>query len=235
MSKPSFLVGLGLGCLISSSIAAFLSGALAKEALDEKREETPDGKLEPIEILKTIGPFAIPPLLLAGTGTVCLVKGNKMNIERGAAYMAAYALSDTTLREYRAKTKELVGEKKEQQIRDEVNKDILEKNPSKGREIIITGHGNYLCYDKISGRYFQSDIESLRRAENLLDRRMIDQMFVSLNELYLEIGLNPIAAGDNIGWHIDTGYIGMSFSSQLADDGQPCLVMECAEPQPRYV
>ena len=62
---------------------------------------------------------------------------------------------------------------------------------------------------------------------------MRDEMYISLNEFYYEIGLNPISIGDDLGWNIDHGYIELSFSSQLTDDGNPCLVIDY-QVTPRY-
>lgn len=72
----------------------------------------------------------------------------------------------------------------------------------------------------------------MKKAENELNRRMRDEMYISLNDFYYEIGLNRTSIGDELGWNIDNGYIDLSFSSQLADDGTPCLVIEyCVEPR----
>ena len=233
MDKSGLFLGIGLGCLVASPIAAFVFGAMAKEALDEKREQTSDGKLEPVEIIKTVSPYVAVPILLTTAGTVLTYRGNKINTERGAAAMAAYALSDTALREYREKTREIVGEKKEQKIMDEVDKSIVEKHPC--NEIIVAGDGDYLCCDGKTGRYFTSNITKLQHIENLMDRKLIDEEFVSLNELYLEIGLSGLENGDNIGWHMNRGYIQMRFSYQGADDGKPCMVMSYREPEPKFM
>ena len=39
--------------------------------------------------------------------------------------------------------------------------------------------------------------------------------------------------GDDLGWNIDNGYIDLRFSSQLATDGTPCLVIDYGY-GPRY-
>ena len=54
-----------------------------------------------------------------------------------------------------------------------------------------------------------------------------------LNDFYYEIGLDNIKLGDELGWNIDDGYIDLSFSSQLASDGTPCLVIDY-KIAPRY-
>lgn len=51
-------------------------------------------------------------------------------------------------------------------------------------------------------------------------------MYISLNEFYDEIGLDHISIGDDLGWNIERGMIDLSFSSLVADDGTPCLVVD---------
>ncbi|GHV42269.1 hypothetical protein FACS189490_10870 [Clostridia bacterium] len=128
---------------------------------------------------------------------------------------------------------DIIGEKKEHDIRDSIAKDRIDKDPVTNREVVITDKGNTLCYDAISGRYFKSDIDKLKRAENELNRQMLGDTYISLNDFYYEIGLGNTRIGDELGWHIDDGLINLNFSSQLANDGTPCLVIDY-DVAPRY-
>ena len=108
------------------------------------------------------------------------------------------------------------------------------QHPAKESEIIFVGDGETLCYDVLSGRYFKSKIDKIKKAENDLNRRMRDEMYISLNEFYYEIGLPSIKIGEDIGWNIDReGYIDLRFSSQLNDNDEPVFVIDygCG---PRY-
>lgn len=120
---------------------------------------------------------------------------------------------------------ETVGGKKEQEIRDSVAKDRLKRDPVVNKEVIITGRGETLCYDTITSRYFKCDIEKLRKVENELNKRLINEMYVSLNDFYYEIGLQATDIGDDLGWNIGDDLINLEFSSQLAEDETPCLVV----------
>lgn len=156
----------------------------------------------------------------------CLIYASAENTKRNAVLATAYALSESALKEYRGKVIETVGEKKEQTIKDSIAKDKVDSNPVRHQEIIITQKGNTLCYDVISGRYFKSDINLLKKAENQLNRQLINDMYISLNDFYYEIGLDDIQLGEYLGWEINDGYIDICFSSQLASDGTPCLVLD---------
>ena len=77
-------------------------------------------------------------------------------------------------------------------------------------------------------------MDAIKKAENELDARLRNEMYISLNEFYYEIGLEPLSViGDDLGWNIDSGYLDLGFSSQIATDGTPCLVIEY-NPAPRY-
>ena len=91
--------------------------------------------------------------------------------------------------------------------------------------VIITGDGETLCLDSLSGRPFKSDINKIKTAEVELGARMLDERYVSLNDFYYEIGLDSIGVGEDLGWNIDDGLIELSFSSQVTADGTPCLVV----------
>ena len=61
---------------------------------------------------------------------------------------------------------------------------------------------------------------------NAINRKMVSgDMYISLNEFYDEIGLGPIPIGYDLGWNLDDGTIEVDFTSQLAEDGTPCLVI----------
>jgi hypothetical protein len=231
--SPEILTGIGIAGMITTTIMAVRATPKALILIKEKKEENDVDKLTPIELIKTTWTCYIPSAITGGLSIICLIGASSVNARRNAALATAYTLSESALKEYQEKVIETIGEKKEQTVRDAIAKDRIDKNPVSSREVIITEKGNTLCYDAISGRYFKSDIDKIKKAENELNRRMRDEMYISLNEFYYEIGLNPIGIGDDLGWDIDHGYIELSFSSQLADEGTPCLVIDY-QVAPRY-
>ena len=100
-------------------------------------------------------------------------------------------------------------------------------------EVIFTGKGSVMCYDSLSGRYFKSDIEQIRRVVNELNRNLLSDMFLTVNELYYAIGLSGTKLGDMMGWDIDKGMLEIDFSAQLTEEGEPCLVLNYST-EPRF-
>lgn len=224
--SPEILTGIGIAGMITTTVMAVRATPKALILIEEKEDELEVNELTPKETIQVAWACYIPAAVTGTISIACLIGASSVNMRRRAALATAYTLSESALKEYQEKVVETIGEKKEQAVRDAVAKDKIEKNPVTNREVIITERGNTLCYDAVSGRYFKSDIDKLKKAVNELNRQMRDEMYISLNEFYYEIGLNPISIGDEIGWNIDQGYIDLSFSSQLADDGTPCLVIE---------
>lgn len=163
----------------------------------------------------------------------CLIGASSVHLRRNTALAAAYTLSESALKEYKSKVIETIGEKKEKSIRESIAKDRLEQDPVSNKEIVITKKGDTLCYDIHSGRYFKSDIEKIKKTINELNRMMITDGYVSLNELYYELGLAETKLGNDLGWNIKNGLIDVNFSSHLASDGTPCLAMDYSI-EPRY-
>lgn len=231
--SPEILTGIGIAGMITTTVMAVRATPKALILIEEKKEEIGAEKLEAMDMVKTAWACYIPAAITGTLSVACLIGASSVNARRNAALATAYTLSESALKDYQGKVIEMFGEKKNEAVKDAVAKDKIEKNPVVTREVIITEKGNTLCYDAISGRYFKSDIEKIKKAECELNRQMLDDMYVSLNDFYYEIGLDSVKLGDELGWNVDSGYIDLSFSSQLASDGTPCLVIDYSV-APRY-
>ena len=224
--SPEILTGIGIAGMVMTVVVAVKMTPKALCLIDNEKEEKSVDKLTPGEVIRVTWKCYIPAVITGGLSVACLVGASSVNLRRNAALATAYALSESALKEYREKVIETFGEKKEKTVRDAVAKNKLEKEPLGNREVIIAAAGNTLCFDAISGRYFKSDRGKLEQAVNILNRDMLDEMFMSLNEFYYAIGLSNTKLGDELGWRLEDGLIDLNFSTQLADDGTPCLVLD---------
>ncbi len=223
--SPEILTGIGIAGMILTTVMAVRATPKALELLEGEKDER-GTELEPMDMVKTAWKPYIPAAVTGTISVVCLISSTRVSAKRNTVLAAAYRLSEAAFAEYKEKTVETVGEKKEQLIRDKVARQKIEKDPVSNREIILTEKGDTLCYDALSGRYFKSDIDKIKKAENELNRELVNTMYISLNEFYYILGLKETKLGDDLGWNIDDGLIDITFSSQLADDGTPCLVMD---------
>lgn len=224
--SPGILTGIGIAGMIGATFMAVKATPKALYLIETKKEEAEVEELTSVETIKTCWKCYIPAALTTVVSAACLIGASTVSAKRNAALATAYSISEAALREYQEKVVEVIGEKKEKAVRDAVAKDQIERDPvTKSEVVIIDSNSNTLCYEPLSGRYFKSTIDKIKKAEIKLDRQMIQEMYVSLNDFYWEIGLDGTDLGDKMGWNLSKGYMDLSFSSQLADDGTPCAVI----------
>lgn len=231
--SPEILTGLGIAGMVTTTVLAVKATPKAVKLLEAKKKEEKKDKLTPVEVVKTTWKCYLPTVTTCVASTACLIGASKVNFRRNAALATAYKLSETALTEYKDKVVEVVGEKKEREIKEAIAKDKIERQPVTKSEVIITEKGNTLCYDTMFGRYFKSDRDRILKAVNDINRRMRNDNYISLNEFYDELGLDHVGIGDRIGWNIDRGYVEIDFTPHLSDDGTPCLAMTYDRP-PQY-
>lgn len=239
--SPEILTGIGIAGMLSTTILAVRATPKALILIEDKKREKKFAGEQPeltkVEIIKTAWKLYIPAVVTGVVSIASLVGASSVNARRNAALAAAYALSETTLSDYKDKVAETFGEKKAQQVDDAVAKEQLERTPVVEEDILDTGHGKTRCFEPYSGRYFWSDIEFIRRAVNNLNERLLFDEHISLNEYYDEIGLEETSSitGEALGWTVDPdssnkGLIELKFSSQLDSNRQPCLVVNFVNP-----
>lgn len=223
---PEILTGLGIAGMIGCTILAVKATPKALELIEKKKKEEDVEKLTPAETVKTAWKPYIPAIALGVTSVACIVGASSVHLRRNAALTAAYKLSETAFTEYREKVVETIGKDKEKEVKTKIAKDHVEKTPVSKNAVIITGNGNALCLDDISGRYFYSDQNHIEKIQNELNRRMLFDIcgYVSLNEFYDELDLDHLDIGDSIGWNTSR-MIDIHIDGGISDDGRPCLVI----------
>lgn len=227
--SPTILTVMGVAGIVGTvvltvkatpKITEILEHEQLKKNMDLGRHE----KLTVLEVVKSTWHEAVPPLLMGSAAVFCFLGANSIHLRRTAALQGVYALTETAYKEYQAKVIKTLGENKETKVREEIIQDKLDANPVSNNVVIITGEGDTLCFDATSGRYFKSHIEKLRRIQNDVNHTLLTEMWVTLNELYSEMNLEPIDLGESLGWSTDA-LIDIIFTSKLTDTGEPCLVL----------
>jgi len=240
-NAPNLLAVFSIGGVIITTTLAIDATKKALWAMQSaeidyyRRLSEDDETLMPeIERYKAAIPFFIPTLVSAGLTITAIILGNRMNAERTAALATLYMLSEANLNKYQAKVVEVFGPKKEEKIQEELVQDKLLKNPVE-QNIIIAGRGPHLCFDSLSGRYFKSDMEIIRKAVNDINEAIVSgDMYASLNDFYSEIGLEPTEMGQNMGWAIDKGLLEIKYMAKISTSNEPCIVLEY-KVKPRYL
>lgn len=224
--SPEILTGIGIAGMITTTILAVKATPKAIKLIEAEKQAKHVDALSPVDTVKTVWKCYIPAAMTGVSSIACLIGSNAINAKRNAALTTVYTLSEMARNEYKEKVIETIGEKKERTIKEKVDAERIKRDPVSKKEVIITEKGTTLCYDHVFGRYFKSDIDIINRAMNKINREIVINMYASLNDFYAELGLSPVEMGYDLGWNIDDGTIEIEPSSQLADDGTPCLVID---------
>lgn len=225
--SPTILTAAAAIGAVATAVLGVKAGVKAGAVISEVEDGLVDERSKPARFADRASHTwkIFVPTAVAAIGTVtCVVGANKISMNRAAALSAAYALSDRAFAEYREKVLETVGVKKADAIMEETDKAAVAANSVPGN--IIIANGEMLMYDKFTGRYFKKSMNDLNLALTRLNFSLSHEGAASLNEYYSHLELDSIPMGEDLGWNSDHGLVEHRMSSQIADDGQPCLVVD---------
>ena len=169
-------------------------------------------KLNVSRIWKYTRYYAAPVILLSG-GVLCMFSATLIQTKRLRALSAAYTSLAAAFQEYRERVKSVVGEEKENDIFNGVVRDkdgnIVETKPlldEKYKENTKTfsrlfGDGNTPYWSKDT----RLCVAHLTGAEGTCNAIMREKGFITLNEVYNELGFRPSEEGMYLGWRFKYG------------------------------
>lgn len=223
--------------VITTSILSAKAAIKASRVLAHKEEEKGE-KLTLEETMSAVWTIYIPSVV-AGVSTIaCVFGANILNQRQQASLASAYALIDSSYKEYKAKLKELYGEEAHNNIVDAIAAEKCDEvHISAGgltsayTQEIESDAEPRLFYDEYSGRYFEATIEKVLLAEYHLNRNYILRGFARLNEFYEFLGLEPTDYGETVGWDICGEIYWIDFNHRKAfigddNDGFECYIIE---------
>ncbi len=241
---PVILTGLGIAGVVGTTLLAVKGTIKACEIVEKEKAErfdefnqqnsepedadSKDASLKPITKLETVAmtwKCYIPAAIMGATTIACIAGSHKASVRKAAILSGLYQMSESQVEKLEGKMKEVIGDKQTGKVKEKITESILSDHPINGAEIIETGSGNTLCYDVWSGRYFHSSIEAIRKAQNDFNHQLMLEFGLTLNELYGYMGLDSTGSGEEVGWTVNKP-LEFFFTSKLASDGSPCLVVD---------
>lgn len=230
-NSPTLLTAFGVTGTLAT---AYLTGKATFKAADILRREAearvlmekqppPPTKRQQVGM---VWKCYIPPAITVVSTVGCIVAANTISMSRAAAMAAAYTMADKNFAEYKDKVKEIIGEKKEGEVRAATAHDSANNTPMLHVE---RGHGgDTLCLDKWTGRFFTSDMQTIRAGENDLNKGLYrgNDRVATLGDFYSCLGLSAPKCSEEVGWNADSP-LDLTFDTVLRDD-QPVLVMDFA-------
>lgn len=233
---PEILTGIGVAGMITTTVLAVKATPKALKLIEEKKKEENVDTLPPIDVVKTTWKCYIPTAIAGATSVACLIGACSVSARRYSTLAAAYKISETALLEYQNKVVETIGKNKEKAVRQQINKDTLEKTPVEKRDVIVTKKGNTRCMDAFSKRCFVSDLDEIERAVTRLNGTLVRDGEVCLNDFYDELGIDHSEVGDKLGWNVNRvgrDLIELEKDAQLDTDNEPCIVINLY-PRPEW-
>jgi len=217
-NSPAILTGLAISGTITTAYLTGKASYKAGQILYEYSEEMP-----PKEKLEMIWKLYIPSAI-SGVATIgCIISATKISSKRAAAAYSILSVSEKAFEEYREKVVEKLGEKKEKEIHDEAVQERITKSPP--NTTIIAEEGKVLCCELLTGRYFNSDMQTLRKAQNDINAQIISDAYVCLNDFYYIVGLPYTSNSGNYGWTSEK-LLDLEFTTVLSEDSKPCIAFD---------
>lgn len=225
-NSPAILTAVGVVGTVATAILSHKAALkaddilLGREAHEiQMKQDEVLSKKQKVQLLWKV---YIPPVAMGTITIVSIVGANRIGTKRAAAVAAAYSLSEKAFSEYREKVAEKFGESKAQGVRDDLARDYVRDNPPQESNVVIVGSGEVLCCDLFSGRYFNSAMEELKKAQNDTNYQIIADGYASLTDFWCRVGLPRTAISDEIGWNQDKE-LQLEFTTVLSEDGRPCI------------
>lgn len=228
--ESEILTAIGIAGMATSLFFAIKASPKAEKVMNEivDKHKNDEKKTELIkETVTKVAPIYIPTAVTFGVSAMCIIGGLKVNLRRNAALATAYAITENSFKEYQEKTKAIIGEKKEQTIRDEVARDQMSKHPVTSSQVFVSDDSTVLCFDDYSKRYFTCSIDKLEKLANTINKNILCDAFcgtANMNDYYFGVGLEPVDYGELKGFNLDN-LLTFDYSAMISDDGRPCIVV----------
>lgn len=234
-NSATILTCVGAAGVIATSVTAVRATPKALLLLEKAKEEKGED-LTKLETVKIAGPLYLPSIVLGTTTLACIFGANVLSKRGQASLMSAYALVDSTYKDYKNKVDEIYGSEAGAQVRAGIAKDKYEE-----QQIEPQGD-NLLYYDFYSGRYFEATPAFVKNAEYELNRSLMLDDCVYLNEWYSLLNMKSVEHGLDFGWTTCANYdmywqtwIDFHHEKTIMDDGLECIIITFAqEPYPEF-
>ena len=196
-NSPMILTGMAVAGVITTTFLAVKNTPRAYMDIQHAESERVD-PLTNVEKVKLTYHYYIPAAVAGSLTIGAIVMAHSVNSRRQAAFISAYTLAETKLRDYQQKVVDHIGEKKEQAVRDDLAQDYVNRNVAS--QVIVNSDDTQPFIDMMSGRKFNSTVDKVRKAENKLNYQLNNEPYASLNDFYDALGIPHISMGEELGW-----------------------------------
>ena len=248
---PAIFIGIGIASMVGATISACKGTIKAKPLVEEAEHEmalinedakagkTLDSERHAIEYtskearddkIKVVTQTAIklakcygPAIIMTVGGILCIVGGHKLVCKKLGSAIAAYAVVDDRLKQYRNTIRDRYGEETEKELYygieereyEEVvgeKKDGTPKVKKVKKKILVdpyNGVSKYARFFDASCKGFEKDpqfnLAYLKNKQSWCNDRLHLNGHLFLNDVYKELGLPETKEGQVVGWIVGNG------------------------------
>ena len=226
--SPEILTAMAVTGVVITVIAAVKGTTKAKELMDDisKEPETEEEKKEiAVEKVKIYVKCYAPTAIFGGLTVASIIGAHTVSSRRAAALASLYSVSEATLKEYQS----AMTDEQKKEVEDKADNRKVKNTPLDYDNMERIGHGNDLCFDLWSGRYFYGSMVEIREAVAEFNQQLLYDNSMCINELYELIGLSSCELGYMVGWKVGD-IVRAVFDSRLASDGTPVITVTFKSP-----
>jgi hypothetical protein len=214
-NTPGILTALGVAGTVTTAILAVRAGyssALKIHAEDALDTMTDRQKIE------LVWKEFIPTAVMGVVTITSIIAANRVGARRAAAIAAAFKISEELSEEYKRRVEEALGKQKAEKVRSELAAERMGRTPG-ADQVIIVG-SEVLVLDEMSGRFFNAEIEKIRKAVNDINFQINNNFYASLSDFYDLLGLPHTQFSDEVGWNtnelLEVTYTGTLYQDKPA-------------------
>ena len=191
--KSNILIGAGIGGLIFSGIQLFNIGKKHANLYSDKL-------ISRKEKIKSTWKSYIPVAINIVTSSGAIIAGAIGLNNSIIATSTLVGVTQNALASYKSAVADTVSNEVKDTIQEKANKKAMDSDDSKPSPKDICQLDEMMCYDSYAGRYFYSNIVSLERAINNVNRDIMNYDSCSLNEFYSYLDIDSSDIGNIVGW-----------------------------------
>lgn len=211
------LTGLAVSGVVTTSIFTAKGQSRAERILMET------ANIPTLERVRMTWTCYVPAATMGAATIAAIIAAHTTNMKRQAAIAGALGLTESAFQNYKERAVEVLSEKKAQAIDDSVAQRLVNDTIDEAK-ILVLGTNKVLCFETFTGRYFESDHETIRKIQNDINEQILNSQYASLNDFCSKLGLARTDVGDEVGWNTD-GLLDIRFSTAISEDQRPCLTI----------
>lgn len=203
-NAPVIAAGAAVAGIVAAVLGAIKAAPEVRDALEEAelkkneqavneraegKDDTPYEKLTWKEKLPIYVKGYWKVALIAATAILCVVGGTIASHHQIKTIAIMAAAAESNLADFEGAARELLGDKKVEQLKEKIVDDKLDKQAITDDLICKTGNGDTLCYEPWYGTLFYSSIPAVQQAANRYEENYIGCFQATMDEFYRELGI----------------------------------------------